>query len=92
MATVALVNEIARREQDNVLRELEAVVLTTTCPVHLSGSCGQGLSLAPLQRVRSNPSSRSSPGNEALALLNLAFGECAKRNSTGRAGIQGFLK
>jgi hypothetical protein len=23
-----------------------------------------------------------------LALLNLAFSECAKRNSTGRAGIQ----
>jgi hypothetical protein len=26
--------------------------------------------------------------SEMLALLNLASGECAKRNSTGRAGIQ----
>jgi hypothetical protein len=26
-----------------------------------------------------------------LALLNLASGECAKRNSTGRAGIQNVL-
>ena len=31
------------------------------------------------------------PWNGALALLNLAFGECVKRNSTGRAGIQDVI-
>jgi hypothetical protein len=30
-------------------------------------------------------------GTGALALLNLAFGECAERNSTGRAGIQDLM-